>query len=74
MTTISKESEPRNCWEFLDCPKEFRNKCEVYIHNFGNTCWFITGNFEKGDYGYNEYGGCFNCPWYKKNNPDWETK
>lgn len=73
MATTSKEDEPQNCWEFLECPKEIRDKCTAYQRNLGDTCWFITENTGKGCYGYDKHDGCFNCPWYKKNNPDWET-
>ena len=24
------KNEPQNCWEFMKCPKERRDKCNVY--------------------------------------------
>ena len=73
MTTTSKEDESQNCWEFLKCSKEIRDKCMIYKRKLGGTCWFIIEDIRRECYCYNKYDGCFNCPWYKKNNPDWET-
>ena len=73
MATTFKEDEPQNCWDFLECPKEIRDKCLAYQKKLGDTCWFIITDGEKGCHSYFKYDGCFNCPWYKKNNPNWET-
>jgi hypothetical protein len=60
--------EPLNCWEFMKCPKERRDKCSIYKMDSGKECWFISSP-ETGCLGSKEKGGCFNCPWFKKNNP-----
>lgn len=73
MATQSERNNLQNCWEFIDCPQETREKCEVYKKDLGNTCWFIFGHTERGCLAYDKYGGCFNCPWYKKQNSSWET-
>ena len=68
MTTSSKENEPQNCWEFMKCPKERREKCNIYKMDSGKECWFMS-NLDDGCFRAKEKGGCFDCPWFKKNNP-----
>jgi len=69
MTTASKEKEPQNCWEFMKCPKETREKCIVYETDSGNECWFLTDVKERCPAS-KEFDNCFDCQWFKKNNPD----
>jgi len=69
MTIKSKEDEIQNCWDFLKCPGEIRQKCEAYRRNLGAECWFVMEDVTKGCYSKEKYGGCNNCPWYKKLNP-----
>ena len=61
--------EPQNCWEFMKCPKEIRQKCKVYKRDFGKECWFLIKDVTEGCYASKKYGACINCPWYKKNTP-----
>ena len=60
--------EPQNCWEFMKCLKDNRDKCIVYKMNSGKECWFMS-NLDDGCLRAKEIGGCINCPWFKKNNP-----
>ncbi len=66
MTAPSTENEPKNCWEFMRCPKETREKCNAYKLDSGDDCWFLTNFISKRPM---NKGGCFTCPWFKKNNP-----
>ena len=68
MDAPSTENEPKNCWEFMKCPKVTREKCVSYTMNSGNECWLII-NVEKGCPAHKAKGGCFTCPWFKKKNP-----
>ncbi len=69
MATKCKESEPQNCWEFLKCPEEARQKCEAYRKFLGAECWLVMKDVTTGCFSYEKYNGCMNCPWYKKLNP-----
>lgn len=63
----TKKNKIQNCWEFLDCPIEIKEKCEAYKQNLGDICWFVAQEQDKGTpcFGLNKYKGCYNCPWYK---------
>ena len=55
--------ETNNCWEFLNCPEDIRNKCEVFKLDSGKECWFLgDGKCACSN------TACFDCDWYKKNN------
>ena len=69
MTTESTKKEPQNCWEFMNCPKEQRERCIVYELDSGNECWFMS-NVKNGCHRVKKGESCFNCPWFKKNNPN----
>ena len=66
---ILSEKEPENCWEFMKCPKEIREKCDAYILNSGDECWFLSDiknsclRRKKGE-------SCLDCPFFKKHNPN----
>jgi hypothetical protein len=56
--------EPKNCWEFWDCPEETKEKCSAYTAGVGKYCLFFTENFKprvKRD-----FSSCIECQWYKK--------
>ena len=38
---IDKENA-KNCWEFMDCPKKFKENCRAYVYGIGNECWFLV--------------------------------
>jgi hypothetical protein len=59
----------QNCWEFMECPIKTREQCLGYSLNMGKGCWFIC-QVNKGSIAGRIGDGCFNCPWFKKNNPD----
>ncbi len=60
--------ESENCWDFMKCPKEQREKCHIYKMDSGKECWFMS-NVDEGCIHAKEKGGCFNCRWFKKHNP-----
>jgi len=41
---------PIPCWEQIDCPVEFREKCIVWEHNIRHFCWVINGTFCHGEF------------------------
>jgi len=62
-----KKGEPQNCWEYWDCKKEIREKCQAYITDTGRECWLLSSgecprSKERG------LEDCRNCDWYKKIN------
>ena len=61
-----KKSE--NCWEFINCPEKVRNNCDVYKLDAGNECWLMCKTNESCGLCKNKE--CFDCEWFKKNNPD----
>jgi len=63
----SEKEVPQNCWEFMECPIKTREQCLTYKLNMGKECWFI-GQANKGSVAGRIGDGCFNCPWFKKNN------
>jgi hypothetical protein len=67
--TESDTSVVQNCWEFMDCPEKTRENCLSYQLNAGKECWFIV-HVNKGSVACRIGDGCFNCPWFKKNNPE----
>ena len=68
METESKEKKFQNCWEFIECPIEIRKNCEAYKRNLGDICWFVANDAGTECFGYKQYKGCKNCPWYKHHN------
>ena len=72
---MNKNKESSSCWEFWDCSEKVRTKCAAYIYNSGRECWFIASSAEprcpriKRDFEY-----CWQCPWFKKLNPDFDEK
>lgn len=68
MTTTSKEDDPQSCWEFLECPKEIRDQCEIFRKSLGFICWLVIEDTTTGCHGYDKFDGCINCPWFKKKN------
>jgi len=60
------KKDPQNCWEYMKCPKNLRDKCEAYTEGYGNECWLLPKYNLKGCPAHPD--SCFNCPWYKKNN------
>jgi hypothetical protein len=57
----------QNCWEYTKCQKNMRENCEAYTEGYGKECWLIAKHNPKGRFAYPD--SCFDCPWYKKNNP-----
>jgi len=62
------KAKAKDCWDFLDCPKEDRKSCRAYDTSMGSECWLVASTY--CPFAKNEFGNCFNCPWYKKNNSD----
>lgn len=71
------KTEPQNCWEFWNCDPAVRKECPAYKNDSGKDCWYMAGSFNKlptcpkikG-----EYKNCWECPWFKKSNPDFDKK
>jgi hypothetical protein len=68
MSDKTKGKKIKNCWEFVECPIDFRKKCDAYKKNIGNACWFVANEAGTECFSYKRYGGCKNCPWYKAQN------
>jgi len=74
------KAEAKNCWDFWDCDTTYRETCLAYKSEAGDNCWNVVGSFTR----HNEactcpkIGACFQfcweCPWFKKLNPDYEDK
>ena len=45
-----RNKELKACWEVIDCPEEWRQKCIVGELNIKHFCWFVNGTFCKGEY------------------------
>ncbi len=60
------QKEPKNCWEFMECPKKIKEKCIVYKLKVGRECWLFV-DFKTGCPGAakKHNNSCMNCPWYK---------
>jgi hypothetical protein len=62
------KSSKNNCWDYLKCPKEIKQKCESYKIDLGTECWLVSEEVETGCYGYKKYNSCLKCPFYKIKN------
>lgn len=67
---INSKDKKHNCWEYMECPKNIREKCEAYKRGLGKDCWFVQKGEGTGCFAFNTYNGCINCPWYKRQNPE----
>jgi len=65
---VDKENA-KNCWEFMECPKELQEKCPAYVYEMGNECWFLA-KLEDGCPRYKTGEGCIDCPWFLKKGQD----
>jgi hypothetical protein len=64
-----EKQKPKNCWEFKNCPKERRERCDIYKYGYGDKCWISINDVVIKGCGEGKKN-CFDCPWYKINNPD----
>ncbi len=67
--------EAQNCWEFMNCDTDVREKCPAYTTNSGRECWLVAGSFNKFPSCpkvVKKIMHCWECPWYKKLNPEAE--
>lgn len=66
---------PQNCWEFMNCDKNVREKCPAYVTNSGRECWFVASYYKDGGCPKSKgnYETCFKCPWFRKLNPSFEV-
>ena len=61
-----------NCWEFLNCPKEVRDRCPAFLTYHGKDCFDFAENYcQRSDTGFKH---CSQCAWYKKIRPDLDGK
>ena len=56
--------ESMNCWDFLHCDDDFKQKCIVYKTDMGGGCWKFH-NVLRGFQGNNNQP-CRNCDCYRK--------
>lgn len=66
--TQSVKNIPETCWEFMECPIKTRDKCLAYKLQMGKECWFVW-HINKDSVAGRIGDGCFNCPWFNRNNP-----
>jgi len=70
---ISKK-EPQNCWDFWNCQNDVRAQCPAFTSNLGRYCWMVAGHMvtelKKCPRVVHHFKTCFECPWFKKLNPD----
>ena len=61
-----------HCWEFKKCHPDVRDKCPAYTTGSATKCWITASNFcpfiKRG------YKFCFDCDWFKKQNPNFEEE
>ena len=66
--------EPRNCWEFNNCPEESTKTCPAYRNKMGRICWLIASRIDLEGYkkpkGQNLDFCTKSCDWFKKVSPD----
>jgi hypothetical protein len=62
------KKKPQNCWEFMKCDINVRKKCPAYTLNSGKECWFLASRF--CPFLKEKFKSCFECPWFKKLNPN----
>lgn len=54
--------DAKNCWEHWSCVKSIRDKCPVFINNYGQRCWFLRGCLPHPK---QRFDNCADCSWYK---------
>lgn len=67
------KQEPQNCWECWNCDMAVREKCPAYTTDSGKECWLIAGSFNINPICpkvVHKIMHCWECPWYKKFNPE----
>lgn len=71
-----KKELAQNCWEYWNCPLYARKKCLAYQTNSGRECWmianFFTSNKTHRPKVKRTFKYCWDCPWFKKLNPDFD--
>ena len=71
-----EKKEAQNCWEYWNCPKDVRDKCPAYTTNSGRSCWMVAGSFTVGETKcarvVHKFEYCWDCPWFKIANPDFD--
>lgn len=48
MLKTYKNRSIKPCWDTLNCPDEWRNKCIVWEVKAGHFCWFFNGTYCQG--------------------------
>ena len=64
--------EKRNCWEFWNCRKEARDECPAFLTYHGMDCFDFAENYCPRIK--NDFQHCFECPWYKIMETDFDAK
>jgi len=70
------KKKPQNCWEFWNCDRDVKKRCPAYENDSGRECWLIASSFKAhgSPKVKNKFESCFDCPWFKKLNPDFDKK
>ncbi len=63
----SKAKEPEYCWDFWKCDEKLKQNCPAYKSDSGKECWLVATDY--CPHLKNEFKTCYECPWFKKNNP-----
>ena len=74
----SIKSKKQTCWEYLNeimdkemCTEQERKKCPVCIIECDEDCWLTA---PKKCLEIIKIDNCWDCPWFKKNNPHFPDK
>ena len=54
-----------NCWEYMKCPNDKKQNCDVFLYGHGKECWQVPKENYKGNKSSSK--SCIHCPWYIKN-------
>ena len=60
------------CWEFMSCEAAVKEKCPAYTSKSEEPCWVVAANFCPR--AKRQYKQCFDCPWFKNQNLDFEEE
>lgn len=64
-----KKLEYETCWEYINCPFEMRKNCIVYKTDMKKPCWVLNQTRKSA-----VLNACKTCPWFLKNNKNYNKK
>jgi len=75
---IENNKKADNCWECLNCSDDIKSSCLAFKTKSGKECWMIVGSFTTIEARcpglVHKYKYCWECPWFKEMNPDFNKK